>query len=143
MIASMQRSRQLSQRRWLALIAILSFAPLAHAADAPGAPPTSSPPTRVIDDIAHWQHPVKDVFARYQLPLQRVTFKGGHATFRVAFPFDPLTQPNEATMGALYLDLLRANGGAAYTLESLQDGIAIDVSRTRRPRAFALAIRRL
>jgi len=139
----MQKPCQLSQRRWFALIAILSFALLARAAPAPGAAPTSSPRTCVIDDIAHWQHPVKGVFTRYKLPLQRVTFKGGHATFRVAFPFDPLAQPNEATIGGLYLDLLRANGGAAYTLESLQDGIAIDISRTRRPSAFALAIRRL
>ena len=139
----MQSSHQLSQRRWLVLIALLSFAMFARAADAPGAPPTSSPPIHVIDDIAHWQHPVKDVFARYKLPLQRVKFEGGHATFRVAFPFDPLAQPNEATMGGLYLDLLQANGGAAYTLESLQDGVAIDISRTRRPRTFALAIRRL
>jgi hypothetical protein len=83
--------------------------------------------------------PVKDVFAKYKLPPQRVTLKGGHATFRVAFPFDPQARPNEATMGALYLDLLRANGGSDYTLESLQDGIAIDVSWKRRPRTIALA----
>jgi hypothetical protein len=115
----------------------------ARAGDAPEPPATSSAPTRVIDDIAHWEHPTKEVFAKYKLPLQRVTLNGRHATFRVAFPFDPLAQPNESTMGSLYLDLLRANGGAAYTLESLQDGVAIDVSRTRRPRTFALAIRRL
>jgi hypothetical protein len=54
-----------------------------------GSVPTPPAPTRVIDDIAHWQHPVKDVFTNYKLSLQRVTFKGGHATFRVAFPFDP------------------------------------------------------
>lgn len=86
---------------------------------------------------------MKVVFARYKLPLQRVTFNGRHATFRVAFPFDPLAQPNEVTMTSLYVDLLQANGGAAYTLESLQDGVAIDVSRTRRPRTFRLAVHRL
>ena len=139
----MQNPRQFSQRRWLALVTILSFPMLARASDAPGSAATSPAPTRVIDDIAHWQHPVKDVFARYKLPLQRVVLKGGHATFRVAFPFDPQAQPNEATMNALYLDLLRANGGADCTLESLQDGIAIDVSWKRRPRTIALAIRRL
>jgi len=134
---------QLSQCRRLAFVAFLSFAIFARAGDAPAPPATSSPPTRVVDDIADWEHPTKEVFAKYKLPLQRVTFNGRHATFRVAFPFDPLAQPNEATMGSLYLDLLRANGGVAYTLESLQDGVAIDVSRARRPNSFALAIRRL
>jgi hypothetical protein len=139
----MLSTRQFSRRRWLVLVAIPSFEMPARAADAPGSVPTSPAPTRVIDDIAHWRHPVKDVFAQYKLPLQRVTLKGGHATFRVAFPFDPQAQPNEGTMSALYLDLLRANGGSAYTLESLQDGIAIDVSWKRRPRTIELAIRRL
>lgn len=134
---------QLSRRRWLALVAILSLALPVRAEDRPGAPSTASSPIRVIDDVAHWKHPVKEVFAKYKLPLQRVTFNGRHATFRVAFPFDPLAQPNEVAMTSLYVDLLQATGGAAYTLESLQDDVAIDVSRTRRPRTFALAIRRL
>ncbi len=116
---------------------------LARAADAPGSAPPSPAPTRVIDDIAHWQHPAKDVFAKYKLSLQRVTLQERHATFRVAFPFDPQTQPNEATMDALYLDLLRANGGWGYTLESLQDGLAIDVAWKQRPSTIALAFRRL
>ncbi len=46
-------------------------------------------------------------------------------------------------MDALYLDLLRANGGWGCTLESLQDGLAIDVAWKQRPSTIALAFRRL
>lgn len=115
----------------LALAAFLAGATPVQAAEA-----AASAPARLVSDIAHWQHPTKAVFAKYRLTLQLVTLQGAHATFRVAFPFDPQTQPNEATMAALYDDLLRANGGWGFTLESLQDGVAIDVSRD--PRSHAI-----
>jgi hypothetical protein len=73
----------------------------------------------------------------------QVTLDGAHATFRVAFPFDPQTQPNAATMAALYDEVLRANGWHGYTLESLQDGLAIDVGWNPRTRTLTPALRRL
>ena len=110
---------------------------------APVAPAPASAPVRVITDIAGWHHPVKAVFEKYRLSLMQVTLAGAHATFRVAFPFDPQTQPNAATMDALYKDLLRANGWHGYALESPQDAIEIDVAWNPGTRAIALAYRRL
>ncbi len=110
---------------------------------APIAPPPASAPGRVITDIAGWHHPVKAVFEKYRLSLMQVTMAGAHATFRVAFPFDPQTQPNAATMDALYDELLRANGWHGYTLESLQDGMAIDVAWNPRTHTLSPAWRRL
>lgn len=138
---AMPRDRFASSFATLALALLAATAPPARAGEA--AASAASAPAQVISDIAHWRHPVKDVFAKYRLTLQLVTLEGRHATFRVAFPFDPQTQPNAAMVDALCADLLRANGGWGYSLESLQDGVAFDVSWNRRTRTMQLDSRPL
>jgi hypothetical protein len=98
----------------------------------------ASAPTRVITDVTHWQHPAKAVFAKYGLTLMLVTLEGRHATFRVAFPFDPRTEPNAARVNALAMDLLQANGWNGYSLESLQDDVVIDVAWNRHTQTLSV-----
>ena len=108
--------------------------PAATMASASAAPPS----VHVITDIAHWQHPTKAVFAKYKVTLESVTVQDRIATFQVAFPFDPQTEPNAATLQALCLDLLKANGSWNYALVSPQDHIEIDVRWDKAARRIAI-----
>ena len=125
--------------RLAAAFALAGLLLTAHAA----APPKSAASATQITDIAHWQHPARAVFEKYKVPLLSVTMQGTHATFQAAFPFDPLVQPNDATMRALSIALLEANGWWGYTLVSLQDGVAIDVSWNKKTRTLQTTSRRL
>ena len=116
-----------------AAVAVASAPSATHAGET-----AASAPAIVISDVAHWQHPVKAVFQQHGLTLMRVALHGRHATFRVAFPFDPGTQPNAALMRALAMDVLQANGWNDYSFESLQDDIVIDVAWNRQARTLSL-----
>lgn len=114
-------------------------APAAASATTAAAPKAAAPaaskvsaPAVVVTDIAHWKHPTKAVFAKYQVTVQSVTVQDRVATFQVAFPFDPQTGPNAARLQALCLDLLKANGGWAYSLVSPADHVQFDVEWDKR-----------
>ncbi len=87
--------------------------------------------TKVITDIAHWQHPTKAVFAKYGVTLNKVTIVGHYPTFEVQFPFDPQTSPNEKILDALCTALLKANGQWPYALVSPDDQVEFDVEWNR------------
>jgi hypothetical protein len=110
-----------------------------HAASTPTAfANAASQAPQVITDIAHWQHPTKAVFAKYKVALRSVAVQDRYATFQVAFPFDPQTEPNAATLRALCLDLLKANGSWSYALVSSDDHIEIDVSWDKQARKISI-----
>jgi hypothetical protein len=78
------------------------------------------------------------VFAKYKVTLKSVTVRYRHATFEVAFPFDPQTEPNAARLQALCLDLRKANGSWSYALVSPDDPIEIDVSWNAQTRKIGI-----
>lgn len=109
--------------------------PVSSAASAASA---TSQSAKVVTDIANWQHPAKAVFAKYNVTLKSVTVVDRHATFDVAFPFDPQTEPNAARLQALCLELLKANGSWGYALVSSDDHIEIDVSWNAQTRKITI-----
>lgn len=118
----------MNRRGALAVAAMMLAVGCAHAAEAPRVAPAGSAPAVVVTDIAHWPHPTKAVFARYQVTLRSVTVQDRRATFQAAFPFDPQTGPNAARLQALCLDVLKANGLRADALVSPDDHLEIDVA---------------
>lgn len=124
----------MNPRGALAIAAWMLAAGCSHAAEVSSATAASaaSSPAVVVTDIAHWKHPAKAVFAKYQVTLQSVAVQDRRATFQAAFPFDPQTGPNAARLQAFCLDLLKANGGWAYALVSPDDHVEIDVAWDQR-----------
>jgi hypothetical protein len=124
-------------------VSTLAFAAASARAEQPArsmSPVSSaaSRPAQVITDLAHWQHPTKAVSAKYKVTLKSVTLIDRHATFEVAFPFDPQTGPNAARLQALCLELLKANGSWSYALVSAGDHIEIDVSWNAQARRITI-----
>ncbi len=117
----------MNPRGGLVVAAWMLAAGCSHAVEMPSAAAASAPAV-VVTDIAHWRHPTQAVFARYRVRLQSVAVQDRHATFQVAFPFDPQTGPNAARLQAFCLDLLKANGNWAYALVSADDHLEIDVA---------------
>ncbi len=131
----------MKRRGALAVAAMMFSADVVFGAEVSSAAPVASQasaPAVVVTDIAHWKHPTKAVFARYQVTLRSVTVQDRRATFQVAFPFDPQTGPNAARLQALCLDLLKANGGWAYALVSPDDHVEFDVEWDKRANQIAI-----
>ncbi len=98
----------------------------------------------VIDDVAGWRHPTKDVFAKWKIKLTKVELRN-HRLYPVfyltGFPFNPMMGwENARQMARLEAELLVANGKHDYAMEDESDHIGVIVTYDPAKRALTEAI---
>jgi len=86
----------------------------------------------VIDDMANWRHPTKDVLSKWKIELAKVILLN-HRVYPVFYveslPFDPMMgYENAKEMGRLEAELFSANGKHDYALELKRDDIRVEVT---------------
>jgi hypothetical protein len=70
----------------------------------------------VIGNIKEWQHPVKAVFNKHKVILDKVELQDKtYPIFYVKFPYDPWLGHNDKYFKPLYYETLKANGFWDYT----------------------------
>jgi hypothetical protein len=108
------------------------------------APARAADDVVVIDDVASWSHPTKDVFVRWKIKLTKVELLNHrlYPVFHVeGFPFDPMMGwENARDMARLESELFVANGRHDYALEDEGDHIGVIVSYDPAKRTLTEAI---
>ena len=94
----------------------------------------------VIDDIANWRHPTKDVLSKWKIKLTKVELLN-HRVYPVFylddFPFDPIMGwGNAKEMSRLEAELFSANGKHDYALELKHDNLRVNVTYNRATRTL-------
>lgn len=91
-----------------------------------------------IIDIAGWKHPVKGVFQKHNVVLEKVELYKNktYPLFYVNLPYDPQLRHNNTYFARLYADLARANAYWDYELVSKDDGVRIKVICDRKRNIF-------
>jgi hypothetical protein len=70
----------------------------------------------VISNIAEWHHPVKDIFHKQKVILDKVELHNKtYPIFYVRFPYDPRLAHNDNYFKPLYYETLKANGFWDYS----------------------------
>jgi len=94
----------------------------------------------VIDDIAHWRHPTKDVLSKWKIKLVKVVLLNQkiYPVFYVdGLPFDPMMgYENAKEMARLEAELFAANGKHDFALEIKQDDIRVEITHDRATRTL-------
>jgi hypothetical protein len=94
----------------------------------------------VIDDIANWRRPTKDVLSKWKIKLTKVELLN-HRVYPVFylddFPFDPIMGwGNAKDLSRLEAELFSANGKHDYALELKRDNLRVNVTYNRATRTL-------
>jgi hypothetical protein len=96
--------------------------------------------TTVIEDVAHWQHPVRAILKKHKVELQKVVLKSEckYPVFYVSFPYDPQSSATRKYFDELYFEVLRANGYWSYAFDDAMDGLLIHVNWDRKRKTMSV-----
>lgn len=94
-----------------------------------GGPAKGQTDVFTITDIAGWKHPVKGVFQKHNVVLEKVELYKNktYPLFYVKLPYDPHLGHNSKYFARLYTDLARANAYWDYELVSREDEARIKI----------------
>jgi hypothetical protein len=120
--------------RWRA-VALLLLGAVTHLG---GQAPALADTVAVITDIQEWRHPVKDVFSKYKVTLDKVELYQNktYPVFYVRLPYDPRLGHNDRFFKPLYYDTLKANGFWSYALVDRDDGVKITITWDKKTRTM-------
>lgn len=81
----------------------------------------------VINDIKSWNHPVKNVFEKNKIQINKIELKNDskYAIFYVDFPYDPTSSETKTYFNRVFIDILDANGKWDYALNDERDKLII------------------
>jgi len=93
---------------------------------------------RIVEDVAKWKHPVKGVFQKYGVVVEKVELrnKGTYPLFYVRLPYDPHLAHNDKYFHRLYASVLKANGYWDYELVSQVDDVRIRITYDRKSKTL-------
>ena len=93
---------------------------------------------RIIDDVTKWKHPVKGVFQKYGVVVEKVELRnnGRYPLFYVRLPYDPHLAHNDGYFRGLYAAVLKANGYWDYELVSQLDDVRIRITYDRKSKTL-------
>ena len=89
----------------------------------------------VIEDITSWYHPVKKVFAKYAIKIDKVQLfrRKTYPVFHVEFPFEPTEGfENARVLSRLEAELFVANGHYDYAMQDDSRDVLIELRGTRK-----------
>jgi hypothetical protein len=96
---------------------------------------------KVITDIKNWQHPVKTVFQKHKVELDKVELHDQtYPVFYVKFPYDPMLGHNDNYFHSLYYDTLAANGFWNYAFVDLDSGNRINITWDKKTKTLSESI---
>jgi len=110
---------------WITICAVML---ITMSVNAPVVQADNETPT-VITDIANWHHPVKKVFARHKIQINKVVLLKNktYPVFYVKLTYDPQTSATTSYYHELYAQLLKANSWWSYALHSEEDKLRIEI----------------
>jgi hypothetical protein len=99
---------------------------------------SQSDDVRIIEDVAKWKHPVKGVFQKYGVVVEKVELrnKGTYPLFYVRLQYDPHLAHNDGYFRRLYAAVLKANGYWDYELVSQLDDVRIRITYDRKTKTL-------
>jgi hypothetical protein len=93
----------------------------------------------VIDDITSWRHPVKQVFAKYAIKIDKVELfrHKTYPVFHVEFPFEPTEGfENARVLAKLEAELFVANGHNDYGIQDDSREVRIEITWNKKKRGL-------
>ena len=91
----------------------------------------------VIEDITSWHHPVKKVFAKYAVKIDKVELfrHKTYPVFHVQFPFEPTEGfENARVLSKFEAELIVANGYYDYAMQDDSRGVRIEITWNKKKR---------
>ena len=91
----------------------------------------------VIEDITSWHHPVKKVFAKYAIKIDKVQLfrRKTYPVFHVEFPFEPTEGfENARVLSRLETELFVANGHYDYAMQDDSRDVLIEITWNKKKR---------